>query len=492
MRTQLSIALLCLSVCASQAAEYRFKPLPDTKTGEIQIKLASGTSKQFRLPAWSPGDYELFNYGKNVLTIKFLRDGKEVAGLQGSDPNLWTIEGGADEVVYTVKPSRGNFTVNLRVTPEESFVSPSAVFGWFDGHAKEKHLLRLPVDKGFAVECPLAKGTRSPEGEARYVADNLDELLDSPFVISKKLLVQNFDVMGKKHAIAAFNNSAGVDLESYAKNGRAVAEQAYRLFGELPYDRYIFFLDFGGGGGGLEHMNSTRIGAYSKNGSGAAGIMFHEYFHAFNVKRIRAKALGPFDYTKPAMTGTIWWLEGVTDYYADVLQARAGIISRDQFLNEMLGTLRSLGNNSASEKVSADEVSRRVWEVRGSFGFQGLSYYEKGKGIGFILDLAIRAKSKNKYSLDDVIRQLYEECKGGKPGYEDARIRELCVKYGGPELGAIYDQCAMKAQHLPASEVLSMAGFAVTDRGIVDDSSKAGALGPTYPFDLRGKNVFNP
>lgn len=489
MRRVFVIAGLAILSVASQAARYTFTPITESGNGQIRVKLDKGAAKAFRIPAWSPGDYELFNYGKNVVSIRFLKGGKAVNASQGTDVNLWTIPDGADEVVYEVKPSRGNFTVNLRVNADESFISPSAVFGWFDGHVNEKQTLQLPVPTGFSSECALPKQKGNPGTEV-YVAANLDELLDSPFVISKNLKSINFTVDGVPHTVATYGKNDGVNLESYKKVGAAVAEQAQALFGELPYRRYVFFMDFGGGGGGLEHANGARIVAYAKDGTQAAGIIFHEFFHAFNVKRIRAKVLGPFDYTKPAITGTLWWLEGVTDYYADVLQVRAGLDSREDFLRSMYGTLRSLSRNPGSEKVSADEVSRRVWEVRGSNGFQGISYYTKGKGIGFLLDVAIRSYSKNKYSLDDVIRQLYEECKNSQPGYEDGRIRELCVKYGGPELGPIYDDCAMKAQHLPAEKVLKLGGFALGESGISENSG--GGLGPTFPYDLRGKTVFNP
>ncbi|MBX3120018.1 MAG: M61 family metallopeptidase [Fimbriimonadaceae bacterium] len=493
MRRIFTFAGLALAAAFSQAAEYTFTPLPDTNTGQIRVKLDKGTAKEFRVAAWCPGDYQIFNYGNNVTAIRFLKAGQAVTATKRSDPNLWTIAEGADEVIYEMKPSRGNFTVNLSVKANEAFVSPSAVFGWFTGHTKEQHTLIVQTSSAeFKVECPLPKAKSQNERLHRFTAKDLDELLDSPFVLSKNLQVKDYKVRGKDHAIVTFGNNSGVDLDSFAKNAQLAAEESYKLFGELPYSRYVYFFDFGGGGGGLEHMSSTRIGAFSRNGASSAGIMFHEYFHAFNVKRIRPKVLGPFDYSKPAITPSIWWLEGVTDYYAEVLQVRSGLQDRNSFLRDMWETLSSLAGNSASERVSAEESSRRVWESRGSGGYGGINYYVKGRAIGFLLDVAIRAQTKNKHSLDDVIRQLYEECKNGQPGYEESRIRELCVKFGGAELGPIYDDCVVKAQHLPAARVLAMGGLVLTDSGIADDSNNPGALGPTFPFDLRGKSVSLP
>lgn len=238
------------------------------------------------------------------------------------------------------------------------------------------------------------------------------------------------------------------------------------MFGSLPYQEYVFFCDFNGGYGGLEHLSSTRLGIYSKNASQAAGLIAHEYFHAFNVKTIREQPLGPFDYSKPANVSTLWWLEGVTDYYADVMRLRAGLIDEEDFLNDVGGSYAALLRNQARLKVTAAESSEKVWTVRGSQGWGGLSYYHKGKLIGVCLDLAIRLETKGARSLDDVIKALYEETKDRKPGYAPNRIRELCIQFGGEKLGPIYDRCVSTTQELPMDDLLSQAGFVREDRNV--------------------------
>jgi predicted metalloprotease with PDZ domain len=219
----------------------------------------------------------------------------------------------------------------------------------------------------------------------------------------------------------------------------------------------------------------------------AAGLIFHEYFHAFNVKRIRSKPLGPFDYTKPAVTGAIWWLEGVTDYYADVLAVRTGVQTRETFLRTAGGTFNSFHRGQGYTRASADESSRRVWETRGSQGY-GFSYYTKGWLIGMTLDLAIRSGSGNKKSLDDVIRDLYNETKG-KDGFSETRIRELCIKHGGEKLGAIYDASVMQPVRIPIEGVLSDAGLALSESGIVPAASpaaEAAAVAKSWPLPVKG------
>ncbi len=472
-------------------ADYVVEPVPELRMARVTLTVSS-PSTEFRMPAWAPGDYEIFNYGNRLSEVKFFLRGQEVAGKKSTDPNAWIIEGGADKVEYLVNESRGNFSPNLRVTEAEMFVSGPGVLGWFVGHANEKHRLHLDPepDQNIAIALPEDPNKpATPPNRHTYLAPDYDVLIDSPFVVSRSLRTKDFVVAGKPHTVAAFNQSQFADLDAYAAICTKVIESSNSLFRELPYDRYVFLFDFGGPGGGLEHLNCTRIGLGSRTTAGqASGIIFHEYFHAFNVKRIRSEPLGPFDYTRPAMTGAIWWLEGVTDYYADVLAVRSGVDTRASFLQNMAGTFNGLHRGTAFTRVSADECSKRVWEVRGSQGYGGMSYYTKGKVVGLALDLAIRGHSGGKHSLDDVIRDLYNECKGPK-GFSETRIRELCIKYGGDRLADIYDACVMQAVRVPIEPIQSVAGFVpgdgVSQIAFVPSESQAKSIADQWPLPTK-------
>ena len=488
MNKTISVFLVAALAAIGQTATYTVEALPESKQARVTVLITKGeSSKEFRMPAWAPGDYEIFDYGKKIESVKFFKDGQEVAGVQGDDPNLWTVEGGATKAVYTVNESRGNFSPNLRVTEDEMFVSGPGVLGWFSGHAKEEHSLYIRhLGEGSKAACALDP-LEASQGYTGYHAVDYDELIDSPFVVGKNVRVHSFMVEGKPHAIVGYNKSENVDLKQYEQNATKLAIEAKKLFGELPYDRYYFLFDFGGPGGGLEHLDSTKIGLSPRSTARQAlSIMSHEYFHTFNVKRIRSQPLGPFDYTKPAVTGALWWLEGVTDYYADVLAYRGGLIDRAQFLKEMTGAISGLSRNNARLAVSADESSRRVWETRWSNGFGGLSYYTKGKNVGIALDLAIRAYSGNENSLDDVMRQLYAECMKG-PGFSETRIREICIEYGGQNLGPIYDQCVYQAVEMPFNTIFQISGLAMTPQGISENTNvPAGTqlIGKVWPNAL--------
>jgi predicted metalloprotease with PDZ domain len=489
MRFAVFAAVLAALVQAGWAATYTFTPIPETGNAAVRVRLEGKEAKAFRMPAWAPGDYQIFNYGRFVETIEFKKDGKPAPSQKSeADPNLWILPEGADEAVYTIKPSNGNFSPNLRVTATQAFVSGPGVLGWFEGDERNKQTLLIALKpSGASAHSTLEPVAAAPSGFAQFAAPNYDELLDAPLVVGTGIRVEHFEVRGKPMSVIAYNRAESADLSGFVRVGKKVAEACHELFGELPYPRYAFFCDFGGRGGGLEHLNSTRLGlSTNSTGEGSYGLVYHEFVHAYNVKRIRPKGLGPFDYTKPLVIDTIWWLEGVTDYYASVLAVRSGMETREAFLRNLAFSFARMQQNPNSLKVSADESSRRVWETRGSFGYL-ISYYEKGHLIGACLDLMIRGKTLGRYSLDNVIRDLYNETKGGKPGYDEGRIRELCIKYGGPELGPYYDRCAKQAVPLPIEEAARAAGLTYSGETFLPDSSasqdarRAGSRWPLAP-----------
>jgi predicted metalloprotease with PDZ domain len=450
----------CLLAAAGTvwAATYTVHPLPQRNGVEVTVSIAK-PSIRFRMPAWAPGDYRIVNFGTNLTDVRFFRDGTPVPSEKDAlDPNLWRVSDGADEVRYVVAGVKsGIFSENLRVNSREVFAQWPAVLGWFEGHANEEHTLRVrALTDDSKVEIALRAAATTDSGYFTFSAPDYDSLIDAPMVMGPDIRVHPFIVGGKSHAIVGFGRGVPSDLSEYASLCSRIVGAALRLMGELPYERYLFLLDFNGPGGGLEHMNSARLAMPPGVPPRAtARFLAHEFFHLYNVKRIRPKPLGPFDYTKPAITGSLWWLEGVTDYYAEVLLLRAGIYSPDEFLDE-IG--RALNMARRSRRVSLDEASRRVWEANNSAGY-GVDYYTGGKAVGALLDLAIRAASAGARSLDDVLLALYKETGGGKPGFAEGRIRELCMQYGGASLGDIYDRCVMVPGPLPIEEVLPKMGL---------------------------------
>lgn len=471
-RKSLYVCLIAGATVASQGAEYRVAVDPDAGAARVEISLARGESSDlFSMPAWAPGDYRIVNFGRHVRDVKFWQGADEIPLKDGraNGVNAWRASRPGDKVTYTVlaQPA-GIFSENLRITATEVFWNGPAVFGWLEGHAKEAHSVRVetaPV--GGVFVCPLSGVLDAKSSERTFTARDYDTLVDSPVVFGTTVSTRTFTVSGKEHVLAAFRRPASLSLMDFETTCRAIVTEAQSLIGELPYARYVFFLDVGGPGGGLEHADSARLAIPPGiRSTGVAGFLAHEFFHAFNVKRIRPKPLGPFDYTKPAITSTLWWMEGVTDYYAELLTYRAGLVDQEEFLANLGYAVDYAMNSPAAETVSAADSSRRVWEANNSSGFGGLSYYDKGKAIGFCLDLAIRWKTGGVRSLDDVVRTLYAETSRGKPGFGDGRIRDVCVQVGGSELAAMYDACVERPGPLPIRDALAAHGLFFDGRGI--------------------------
>lgn len=488
MKFRLSaLTIFGLALAPVWSAVYTVSPDPVRREAVVEVRLRNATSAEFRMPAWAPGDYRIVNFGVLLSDVTFYRGNEVVQHERSTDPNLWRIPDGADRVNYRVNARTSLFTEDLRVTSREMFFSGPAVLGWFQGHQKEEHSLRIALQpSGATVQCALDRVESDDPSFAVFKATDYDELIDSPVVVGTTIRTKEFTVMGKPHYIVAFNRSESFDLDSWARMAARIVEETGRFFGGLPYKRYLFLLDVGGPGGGLEHAASTRM-AVRANASPdwSAEFLAHEFFHTWNVKRIRPKVLGPFDYTKPAITGSIWWLEGVTDYYARVICLRAGLRTKEEFLDSLASDMNWLSREPRRFQVSADESSRRVWEANNSSGY-GIDYYIKGALIGMMLDMAIRAETQSVRSLDDVMLALWNETRDGRPGFAEGRIRELCVMFGGPALGEIYDEAVMRAVEMPWDRVLPRFGLVYQNRRLsVDPSASQTALDLLHRWPYR-------
>jgi predicted metalloprotease with PDZ domain len=218
-------------------------------------------------------------------------------------------------------------------------------------------------------------------------------------------------------------------------------------------------------------------------------VLSHEFFHLWNVKRTRAKVLGPFDYLTLPKTGALWWLEGVTDYYANLLPYRYEEWDRQMFLDAISRNLSAVKANPARLEVSPYDASFRVSEAangRGNSNGYRISYYNLGWLCGLCLDIEIRSQTNNKRSLDDVTRALYDLCKNNQPGFEEDEIRKQCIRFGGESLGAFYDKVVMTPGELPVADQLAKMGLKLDehDETFVDTGFTA-----TSAFDGHGARV---
>jgi predicted metalloprotease with PDZ domain len=274
-----------------------------------------------------------------------------------------------------------------------------------------------------------------------FRAPSYDILYDSPFEVSNFKEV-DFTVEGKPHRIV-FSGDGNYDLQKTAADVAKIVEQAYKIFGELDYDNYTFIVNLRGGGG-LEHLNSTAL-QYDRFGfqpesryRNFLGLAAHEYFHNFNVKRIRPDSLGPFDYENENYTRLLWVAEGGTEYYANLLLLRAGLISAKDYLEAKAESISALQRTPGRFETSLEDASFDAWikyyrQDENAVNNQ-ISYYDKGEIVNMLLDLTILESSGGKKSLDDVMRYLFNEFFKKGRNYNPADFQKAAELMAGRSL----------------------------------------------------------
>jgi predicted metalloprotease with PDZ domain len=432
---------------------------------EMTVPEVQGDTLEVQMPVWSPGDYHVQNHPKYVQKLTAQAERKPLT-LEQPEEHTWRIrtEGASTVVVRYQLPQTpaGFFSENVQIRPKQVFLNGPSAYLYVVG---KKHLpaqIQFVLPKEWQAVMPLPE-SKGEEGTATFTATDYDTLADSPIVMAHPdiLKVESFTLRGKPHRIAFFGQSQNIaDTKAYIPVLKRIMETHGRVMGSLPYGQYVFFFDVNGRGGGLEHLNSTRMAIGTGSPRQIAHFAAHESFHLWNVKRIRPKVLGPFDYVNPSKTRNLWFAEGVTDYYASMCVRRAGYVSDEQFMRQWGFMARSYQNLSSRLEVSADESSLRVWEAGNSSGY-GISYYFKGHLIGLCLDLKIRHVTQGRRSLDDVMRELMQRGNLPKPGFDEDEIREVVNQVSGQDLSEFYDILIRKPGEMPFEECLGYVGLSV-------------------------------
>jgi predicted metalloprotease with PDZ domain len=314
------------------------------------------------------------------------------------------------------------------------------------------------------------------------VAKDFDVLYDCPILLGNHEVIA-FEVRGIPHLLAA-NDLGSLDRVTFVADLSKMIEAAATLMGDIPYTHYAFMV-IGPGRGGLEHRNSAALSTASYPLNTREGyvrwlaFVTHEYFHLFNVKRIRPIALGPFDYDRENYTRMLWVSEGFTVYYEDLLLNRAGLLTRSELLERLGATIARFENAPGRVFQSAAESSFDTWikffARTPNLATTTISYYDKGAALGLLLDLAIRHETGNQRSLDDVMRTLYRRFYQEKQrGFTDAEFRQVCEETAGAPLPEIFDVYASTVREVDYAKYLAYAGLDV-DLSVVPVGAAWGA-----------------
>lgn len=480
VRPVLGLSLLGLLAASPAVAQnvitYRVEPHTAEKTFHVQMDIphVKELTVRVQIPVWSPGAYISGNYAVNITDLAAEDGNHNPLKLYHPDQNTWEIgANGANQIhlQYTVK----NIDAQENGSgPKRAHLTGPRTYLYVVGHKADPVALELAPPAGAKVwkiatslDPTESAGSSSSEPAVRgYTASSYDVLADAPVEMGD-FAEEKFEVGGKPHSAVLYGDYAGVDRAKLVNYCKKVAETETAFFGDIPYHRYIFEFRVSpgraGGGGGLEHLGSTEISMSNNVEDRLRSVIAHEFFHLWNVKRIRPFVLGPFDYVDPPRTANLWWSEGVTSYYGDLLSRRGGLNTDEEYLKHLADTIASLQNNPARLRVSGDEASLHVFDANNSQGYGGLSYYTKGELIGLCLDLKIRELTKGAHSLDEVIRALYIQCgKGNGPGFSEDDIKKTVNRISGQDLSDYYDMLARSKEEMPFAQCLASVGLNLT------------------------------
>jgi predicted metalloprotease with PDZ domain len=500
------LAALCGHAASAQnVITYHVEPQMADKALRIRVDIprVRELTVRVQMPVWMPGAYFTGNFATTVADVSAVDTGEKPLRVTHPDPNTWEVGANgakAVQVRYTVKGADLELAGTL---PRRGHISGPRTYMYVVGRKNEPAELDLQTPAGAtlwniatSLDPVGAAPARVSPGSQRHTAaagsadiSNLgsneaspshpltlsphhlfkaptyDVLADAPVEMGD-FAEEEFQAGGKPHRVVLYGQYEKIDRAKLVGYCKRIAETETAFFGDAPFARYVFEFRTTSapsrGAGGLEHLGSTEIGTLGEVTDRTRSVIAHEYFHLWNVKRIRPFVLGPFNYVDPPHTANLWWSEGVTSYYGDLLSLRGGLNTRDEYLKHVGDTIAQLMNNPARLKVSADESSLRVWEANNSQGYGGLSYYTKGELIGLCLDVKIRSLTGGRYSLDDVMRSLWTQCRHGEgAGFEEDDIKKTVNRVSGADLSDFYDRVARTTEELPFDECLGYAGLSL-------------------------------
>lgn len=459
-----SLSLASIGLIGHGLAEINYDVSYRTSGAEsflhVEITCPSTSGMEiFQMPRWEPGAYVYSDFGKSIANFAATDGVGNPVTLSHPDFSTWIVSGHS-----------GNFKIDYDVpTRLDSgaihYGGPS-VYMYVVGRKLEATSLSLTTPQGWRIRTGL-----DPRGQSdnQFTAPTYDVLADTPVTMGN-FLEDTYMSHGKPHYIVMYGvGKADTDQKLLTAACKFVSDTEGTFFGEVPYKRYVWHFNVGkraDGGGGLEHLNGTEITLASGVGPGMQGVLAHEFFHLWNVKRIRAFVLGPFNYQVLPRTGGLWWLEGVTDYYAHTLLARYGWFNEDHLLQDVASNISRTQSEPGHLQVSPYDSSYRVSDAsngRGNSNGYLVSYYTVGWVLGMMLDEQLIIKSNGKYRLDDVELALWNLCKNGKPGFQEGEIRKQLVKFGGDSMGELYDKWVMSPGDLPFKSELANLGLTLTD-----------------------------
>jgi len=422
------------------------------------------------MPVWAPGSYLVREYSKNIERLHAFSKENEAIKTEKVSKNTWRIYNHKEDIrihyaVYAFETSvRTSFIDNSR-----AFLSPVGVFMYLNDH--------LDLSSTIEIDLPhhwnkISTGLPQMQNSNTYFAENFDILYDSPFELGNQDTWQ-FDVDGILHECAMVG-IADYDKEQLSTDITKIVQEENKIWGSNPNNYYLIVThNHQQAHGGLEHLNSTILAAsrfaYSQTQAykNYLSLVAHEYFHLWNVKRLRPKALGPFNYNEENYTTALWIMEGITSYYDNLIIRRCGFYDEKEYLSQLVNEFNIVYNRPGHMYQSAARSSYDTWikHYRPDENSHNvtISYYNKGAMHSMALDLKIIAETNGKYRLDDVLKKAYEtfyliENKG----FEEHEFHQLAEDVTGVDLSEIFS-AAHSVIEVDYNEYFNRVGYELID-----------------------------
>ena len=500
------------SIAALDLAGHMFKVT-------LTVKSPAAIGQVLSLPAWIPGSYMIREFSRNIVSIRAESEGKAVA-LAKLDKHSWQAAPckGALTLEYDVYA----WDLSVRAAhldQNHGFFNGTSVFLRVLGQEAEPHEVHIvqPKDaacKTWRVATTLPELKAKRYGFGSYQAANYDELIDHPVEMGDFALA-TFKAHGVPHDIVVTGKVPNLDLDRLCRDLKAICETQIAFFEpktkKAPMDRYVFMtMAVGDGYGGLEHRASTALicaradlpttaSSSTEIGEGYLkflGLCSHEYFHTWNVKRIKPAAFTPYDLDRENYTTLLWAFEGFTSYYDDLALLRSGAIERKDWLDLMANTISNVQRTPGRLRQTLAESSFDAWSkfYRPDENTPNavVSYYAKGALFALALDLTLRSKTDGRVSLDDIMRTLWERHGKTGIGVGEDDIRTIAEECSGASLKRLFAEGVCGTRDLPLKKLLAAFGVELSLEAA--PTAKAPSLGVKTGSDtneVKLANVFD-
>lgn len=443
-------------------------------------------SLELAMAVWTPGSYMIREFARHLEALSAADESGASRAASKVAKNRWRIEAaGATEIVVRYRLyGRGSGVQDNTIGQDFALLNGAATF-------------LVPVDE---PSCPIEVRLARPDDWARtvaarpslpgdpdsYRAEDFDELVDSPVYLGNAT-VRSFEVAGREHLLVDEGAEGGI------WNGARAAAELERVvraevdfWGDVPYSRFVFFNLITENGGGLEHRDSTVLATSRWKARNREGwldwiaLASHEFFHVWNVKRLRPAALGPFDYEREAYTTSLWAVEGITSYYDDRFVRQAGLANDDEYLKQLSKQIEIVQTSPGRLVQPLAESSFDAWiklyrrdeNARNAT----LSYYPKGAVVAFLLDVELRRATAGRRSLDDLMRAAWERF-AGERGFEEQELRALASELAGVDLAGFFHRLVDEASEIDWAPALEWLGLRFHPAAAPDAPREGGRKG---------------